>query len=333
MANIRLFLLLFGVTQTVFVLLDFYDLWREQGRPPLSKPLRAHGRTFLALAGIWSIYFSIQLGLSAILPSVQSTILFFERALRLSPVANPSQPFRPVLHFGIAVVTFFVAGFWDYLTHRFLLHSKAFWLLHESHHLPTKVFNGMPGISARPFVAATSFLVNVFSITTMFLLFRLVKRPDLASLFLNSLPAIIFAFAFIGSANHSCFLRRYAVAHRWPKYLLITTPQEHVLHHSATQRGNFGNFTVLWDHAFGTYLDPMQAGAQTRLGLHYDQDFLGAITAGKLKLSARFRERWRLSEFCFQENSAPSEGTPETSLASQSAPLAGANLQTRRVMQ
>jgi sterol desaturase/sphingolipid hydroxylase (fatty acid hydroxylase superfamily) len=191
----------------------------------------------------------------------------------------------------------------------------------------------MPGISARPFVAVTAFLVDAFSMATLLLFFLLVNRPDLASLFFASLPAIIFAFAFIGSASHSCFLRRYTVAHRWPKYLLITTPQEHLLHHSATQKGNFGNFTMLWDRVFGTYLDPAQVNIETRLGLDYDQDFLGAITAGKLKLSARFRERWRLSEFCFQENSAPSEGTAETSLASHSAPLARANLRTRRIAQ
>lgn len=326
MANIRLFLLLFGVTQTVFVLLDFFELWRQEGRPPLSRSLKSHGLTFLVLAGIWSVYFSIQLALSSMLPSVQNTIAFFEKALRLSPAVSQAQPFRSATLLGIVLVAFFIAGFWDYLTHRFLLHSKAFWFLHESHHLPTKVFNGMPGISARPFVAATAFLVNAFSTATMFLIFRLVRRPDLASLFFESLPTIIFVFAFIGSASHSCFLRQYIVAHRWPKHLFITTPQEHVLHHSATQKGNFGNFTTLWDRVFKTYLDPAQVNVENRLGLDYDQDFLGAITAGKLKLSARLRKKWRLSEFCFQENPVASERAKETILESHSAPLARTNL-------
>ncbi|HUC53870.1 MAG TPA: hypothetical protein VMR90_07470, partial [Candidatus Cybelea sp.] len=74
MENVKLFLLLFGVTQTTFVLLDFLELWRQDGRPPLPRKLRSEWRTFLTLAVIWLIYFSIQLGLSAMLPSVERTL-------------------------------------------------------------------------------------------------------------------------------------------------------------------------------------------------------------------------------------------------------------------
>lgn len=302
MANVKLFLLLFGVTQTVFVLLDFYELWRQDGRPPLLRKLRSQWRAFLSLTVIWLLYFSLQLGLSALFPSVEKTLVATKQMLNLSPERAESYAHRMALRIAVGVITFFVAGFWDYLTHRFLLHSRLAWYLHESHHLPTKVFNGMPGISARPFVVFTSFLVNVSSIATMFLLFWIVGRFDLAAVFFDTLPAIIFAFAFIGSASHSCFLRRYPLVDRWPRYLGIITPQEHVLHHAANHIGNFGNFTPLWDRVFGTYLDPAKFGA-VKLGLNYDQDFLGAITAGKWKLSTHLRRKLGLANFCYQRDS------------------------------
>jgi len=304
MANIKLFLLLFGVTQTLFVLLDFWELWRQAGRPRLSRALVNHRPAILSLAAVWAIYFAIQLGFSALLPSVQSALKFLEGVFHVSEGSANSRH-ATALMVAISVCTLYVAGFWDYLTHRFLLHSRSAWFLHESHHLPKKVFNGMPGISARPFVAITSVLVNAASIASMFLLFRLFHHPEWSGLFYQSLPAMIFAFAFIGSANHSCFLRQYPLAHRLPQYLFITTPQEHVLHHSASQKGNFGNFTTLWDHVFGTYLNPASANVDDRLGLSYDQDFLGAITAGRFKLPTKLREEWRLSDFCFLEQPGP----------------------------
>lgn len=309
MANVKLFLLLFGVAQTVFVLLDFYDLWRQAGRPAFFGKLRSEWRSFLSLTVIWLIYFSLQLGFSAMLPSVERMLAVARQILGLSPDRTPFFAHRTALCVAIGAVTFFVAGFWDYLTHRFLLHSRVAWYLHESHHLPTKVFNGMPGISARPFVVFTAFLVNVSSIATMFLLFRMVGRLDLAALFFEALPAIFFTFAFIGSASHSCFLRHYAFFNRWPRYLLIITSREHVLHHSAEKKGNFGNFTPLWDRIFGTYLDPAKIG-DTKLGLKYDQDFLGAITVGKWKLSTHLRQKLGLDRFCYQENSHVSENGP-----------------------
>lgn len=302
MENVKLFLLLFGATQTVFVLLDFIELWRQAGRPPLSRKLRSQWRPSVSLSVIWLIYFSLQLGLSTLLPSVDKTLAAARQVLHLSTMHSPIYSHRMTLSLAIGVVTFFVAGFWDYLTHRFLLHSRLAWALHETHHLPTKVFNGMPGISARPFVVFTSFLVNVSSVATMFLLFWMSGRLDLATLFFETLPAIIFVFAFIGSASHSCFLRRYSFFDRWPRYLGIITPQEHVLHHAANHIGNFGNFTPLWDRVFGTYLDPAKLG-EPRLGLNYDQDFLGAITAGKWKLSTHLRQKLGLAKFCYLEES------------------------------
>jgi hypothetical protein len=81
--------------------------------------------------------------------------------------------------------------------------------------------------------------------------------------------------------------------------LFLTTPQEHVLHHAASLHGNYGNFTTLWDRVFGTYLAPTPAGAPPiALGLGYDQDFLGTLTLGRVKIPSPVRERYRLGAFC-----------------------------------
>jgi hypothetical protein len=64
-------------------------------------------------------------------------------------------------------------------------------------------------------------------------------------------------------------------------------------------QGNYGNFTVLWDRIFRTYLDPTRAeNRNPAIGLGYDQDFLGAITAGKLKLPPAVRRRFEVGRFC-----------------------------------
>jgi len=58
-----------------------------------------------------------------------------------------------------------------------------------------------------------------------------------------------------------------------------------------------------------TYLDPAKLG-DPKLGLNYDQDFLGAITAGKWKLSTRLRKKLALERFCYLENSPVSASEP-----------------------
>ena len=83
------------------------------------------------------------------------------------------------------------------------------------------------------------------------------------------------------------------------KYFGLTTPQEHLLHHTVEMDGNYGNFTTVWDRVFGTYLDPMLERNRGRsLGLPYDQDFLGTLTFGRIKLSAAIRTRFQLARYC-----------------------------------
>lgn len=98
--------------------------------------------------------------------------------------------------------------------------------------------------------------------------------------------------------SHSSFLRRGWLAHRVLSKLALTTPQEHVLHHTVDLHGNYGNFTTLWDRLFGTYLDPRLAEHQGhRLGLGYDRDFLGTITAGRARIPRAWRKRFQLARY------------------------------------
>ena len=75
----------------------------------------------------------------------------------------------------------------------------------------------------------------------------------------------------------------------------VVTPREHLLHHAADIDGNYGNFTMVWDRLLGTYVTP---GAPLRLGLPYDQDFLGSLTGGLVKLPVRVRSYFGVDAVC-----------------------------------
>ena len=91
----------------------------------------------------------------------------------------------------------------------------------------------------------------------------------------------------------------------------IKKPQEHWLHHTSDLECNYGNFITLWDRVFRTYVDPITViAAQHRAGLDYDQDFLGAITAGKLKLPDRLRRYFGLEQYCYLEPAFPADSKP-----------------------
>ena len=154
----------------------------------------------------------------------------------------------------------------------------------------------MPGIAARPYVVVPNFLINAGSCAAIFGLVRILGHPGLIATFISVVPALLLAFAFVASASHSIFLRRYDWTERLFRTLLLITPREHLVHHAAHMEGNYGNFTAIWDRAFGTYILPKQDPFE--LGLAYDQDFLGAITAGLLKLSPAARSRCEIAQVC-----------------------------------
>ena len=155
----------------------------------------------------------------------------------------------------------------------------------------------MPGIAARPFVVVPNFLINVCSSAAIFGVVRLLGQPGLIATFMYVLPALLLSFAFVASASHSNFLRRSNFVDKGFRFALLISPREHLLHHAATLKGIYGNFTAIWDRLFGTYISRGEAG-ELALGLDYDQDFLGAITAGRMKLSQRVRARYQVGRVC-----------------------------------
>ena len=218
------------------------------------------------------------------------------------------------------MVLFYIAGLWDYLVHRFFSHSRRFFFTHEYHHLPSEVNLAMPGMAARPFAVIASFPATLATVVSAYVLLLVLGLPlwDL-----SALKAIVLVQGFLLVATHSCFMRKWWWVHHAMKRLALTTPQEHLLHHTVDLDGNYGNFTVLWDRLFGTYLDLTLARHQGhRLGLGYDQDFLGALTMGKLKLPQALRRRFQVERFCNVEPEPSAAQRPEGSESQERDPAA-----------
>ncbi len=294
MSGYRLLLGLAGF-QAALILLDLADRIATRRSRYRGEPLRPEGLVFLA--GVLIAYLALQYGGFALVPRVDELLTGVRMGLAglLGRPPDP-EPMGPLPVAVTSVFAFYVAGFWDYLLHRWMHASRFLWFAHEYHHLPNQVFLAMPGIGARPLAVLAVFPVLVATIVSTHALLALAGWPlrDL-----GPLKGVLLVQVAILTVTHSSFLRRFEGIHDGMKWLALTSPQEHVLHHTVDLRGNFGNFTTLWDHLFGTYLDPRRAENQgRRLGLPYDQDFLGTLTLGKVKLPERWRRRWQLARYC-----------------------------------
>ena len=308
MGSLGLALLAFAVVHSVFIALDVSVL-RRDARTGAAPALRDVGWPTVAFLGaVWLAYFGIQTALMALVPDVDGVVGTLMAAAGVSRGAHEAGAAELVF---VVVATYVVAGFWDYAFHRGLLHSRWGFFLHENHHLPTVVANGIPGISVRPFVAVTTLLTHLCTTATIVALLLAVGAPAVIETYVRSLPAMVLLLTVVGSASHSVFLRKFSWVHELVRPLGLTTPQEHVLHHDPRRCGNYGNFTTLWDRVFGTYLAPT-AGSPGALGLAYDQDFLGTLTLGRWKIPPRVRERYRLEAFChLNRRAGAANGEPD----------------------
>ena len=285
-------LIAFAVVHSAFIALDVLTIRRDVRRGAAPALHGVGWPTVVFLAAVWVGYFAIQTALMACMPDVDALIA----AAGIAPARVDAGLAEVTL---VVIATYVVAGFWDYVFHRGLLHSRWGFFLHENHHLPTVVANGMPGISVRPFVAVTTVLTHVGTTATMLGALTAAGAAHLIGTYLASLPAMVLVLTAVGSGSHSAFLRKFSAVHAVLRPLFLTTPQEHLLHHGARLHGNYGNFTTLWDRVFGTYLRPPAAAtAPIELGLAYDQDFLGTLTAGRWKIPPPMRARYRLAAFC-----------------------------------
>jgi sterol desaturase/sphingolipid hydroxylase (fatty acid hydroxylase superfamily) len=296
-----------------FVVLDAMELqrgmWRKTERPS------AEALGFLLVMLV--LYGVIQTGGLSLVPSTDRLMDLIRSGLA-GWLGRPveSEPIRGVWLVMLSAVLFYASGLWDYLLHRFFGHSRRFFFVHEYHHLPSQVNVMMPGLAMRPFVVVTSFPATVATVLSAYAILLVLGLPlwDLAPL-----KILVLAQAVLLCASHSCFMRRWWFIHHGMKWLALTTPQEHLLHHTVDLHGNYGNFTVLWDRVFRTYLDPTRVEHQDHaLGLPYDQDFVGALTAGRVKLPAAIRRRFQVERFCNLE-AATSEARPGVATSSVSS--------------
>jgi sterol desaturase/sphingolipid hydroxylase (fatty acid hydroxylase superfamily) len=274
-----------------FIALDLYEHWRLARATSARELIRANAAVIFAVGMACIGYSAIQLALASALPSIGKLTNFATRWTASQASAPDARWIVPVF-----VIAFGVGTLFDYLVHRFLLHGPL-WRLHENHHLPSVVSNVMPGIAARPFVIVPNFLINAGSCAAIFGVVEIVGRPQLISTFIHLVPALLLTFSFVACASHSNFLRRFDCVEKVFRSLLLIGPREHLLHHAATIKGNYGNFTTVWDRAFGTYVAPQEA-REIELGLDYDQDFLGALTAGRFKLPPALRSRYQIGRVC-----------------------------------
>ena len=255
--------------------------------------LRAEGLAFLIMIGL--LFTAIQYAALALAPRLDQVA----DALRGQFASRVIEPVEPPTVLGMtvmAIALFYLAGFWDYLFHRYASHSRWLWFTHENHHLPNQVFVGMPGLFSRPFVVTSVLPVVGITVITSYLLALLAGFPLWDWSFFQ-IPLL--AASVVLTASHSSYLRQHWGLHRVMRAVALTSPQEHVLHHTVDLHGNYGNFTTLWDRIFGTYLDPLRAENRGHAcGLPYDQDFIGTLTLGRLKLSQRLRDRFQVHRYC-----------------------------------
>jgi sterol desaturase/sphingolipid hydroxylase (fatty acid hydroxylase superfamily) len=284
------------VYSLILLVLDLRE--RIRTRPAEVGTATLSWRSGLFVVAVLVVYSVIQFTGVALVPSV-AQVLERVRDLTGTRPAAGSVP-APWLTALVWVAAFYFLGLLDYLFHRFASHSRLLWFTHENHHLPKELYVYMPGIAARPFVIVAAFPAIVGLVAALHIVLTAfgVHGFDIVSLMLF----LAIGQLFIASTSHSAFLRRHWVVHQAMKPFGLTTPQEHWYHHVQELNVNYGNFTTVWDRVFGTYLDPARADASRyRTGLDYDQDFLGTLTLGKLKLGQRVRERFQLDQFCYLE--------------------------------
>ena len=284
----------FFLCQLIVLLLDAYQMRREQLEFTDRDPLR--WRSLLFMVTVTGFFLLIQLTGGWLVPKPLQIMQFVQGTLIDWTGRTGGQPVTGWMTVFLGVSLFYLAGLWDYIVHRFFGHSRQFWVTHEYHHLPNQVSTWMPGILVRPYSFISVGLSTLGTVITFYALLIAFRLPLFG---LKPLLPILLIVVLVNTISHSCFLRRQWWVHRMMRCAFLTSPQEHLLHHSVQNHRNYGTFTTLWDRLWGTYVDPSNFDLDDlRLGLPYDRDFLGALTLGKLQLTQNQRHKYQVSRFC-----------------------------------
>lgn len=292
-----------ATTQLGIGLADLYErnkMPQDRPRPPAS------WASLLFLGFVLLAYFLLQGAVARLAPGPESVVTsvcaYFSGPLQASSswlpdLRLPSSALPPSLALFLAVFTgLYVGGLVDYLVHRFVSHSRVLFFTHEYHHLPSEVFLLMPGLAARPFAIVASFPVTLITAASAYGVLHVLGQPVTTP---EPMLWLLFLHVSLLVTSHSSFLRRFPAVHKVMRAFGLTTPQEHLLHHTTDLRGNYANLTTIWDRVFGTYLDPDVVTMEgRRLGLDYDQDWLGAVTLGFFKIPKHLRDRFDVGRWC-----------------------------------
>jgi len=170
---------------------------------------------------------------------------------------------NPVVHF---LVLFLTVDLLYYGLHLFT-HRSIYWRVHMLHHSAPEIdwLTGQRGYWLEDFV------INV--ITTIPFAFFYTSTRDL-----EIFAALEFTSAFL---NHANLNLPFGILHRW-----IANPRAHRWHHADVNhhRGgqNFGNYTLIWDHLFGTFYYPADGSVPLSYGLAFRAPYPQGIW-GRLK--------------------------------------------------
>jgi sterol desaturase/sphingolipid hydroxylase (fatty acid hydroxylase superfamily) len=141
----------------------------------------------------------------------------------------------------VRIVIYYIVGdFSSYWMHR-LTHTRYLWRVHHYHHSPQQMW-WMAGVRSTVWQQTLSNLPYILWAPLA------VGAPNSAFtvlLFLNVLT------------NHWMHMN-FSWRSNWLEYVFVT-PRSHHIHHSSAQEHydtNFGVVFAVWDHLFGTFVDP-----------------------------------------------------------------------------
>jgi len=128
----------------------------------------------------------------------------------------------------------------EYVVHRYLYHRVPYFKeIHDAHHANPKALIGAPPVIGLALILLVSYVP------------------------LSWVDEAVASGAAVGMlAGYMAYMALHHMAHHGtvrPGTWLALARRHHTLHHHATEEGNFGIVTALWDHVFGTALTPRRA--------------------------------------------------------------------------
>jgi sterol desaturase/sphingolipid hydroxylase (fatty acid hydroxylase superfamily) len=145
-----------------------------------------------------------------------------------------------------------------YMLHRFFLHNKRFWYIHRVHH-ESFTPNIMTGFSFHPIEAfVTGIFPHVMAIA-------LCKMHSLSLVCVTLFGLSNTMIVHLGYELYPTFFLK----SKFTNWFLTTT--FHDIHHSKVNY-NFGGFTTIWDHCFGTVYPDFEKELNSIIGtcVHVD---------------------------------------------------------------